>query len=207
MPPITHQEKRLLKELNARGVHVASIWDLVNGPTSVYRGTEEILVRHLSLATDEGLIAGLARALTDKAFSSASPILIQQFQSVQSENVRWAIGNAISITGFKGNEAEVLGLIGNPKFGKAREMLVGKAHLIFDPSIERLLIGLLYDPDLDYLAADALSKCGSQTALQALRSMDLTKCSFRTRKGVPKAIQRLLKKLGASKQMVKASHV
>ncbi len=170
---------------------VSSVWDLVNTPDTPYASAAPILIRHLEVATDERLVEGIARALTNKAFRAAMPALIQQFRAVTNDAARWAIGNAIAAVAWKGHENAILELAANPAFGSGRQMLVWRLHRIKDRSVEPLLISLLGDPTVDAFAASALGYCGGRNALDALQSMNFSDRTLHTKKAVPKAIAKI----------------
>lgn len=191
------EERILLAELAASGYPLSSIWDWVNRP--VYApGAVPILVRHLESCPNEGVVEAIARALTDRRYLDAELPLVRTFPRIVSDSVRWAIADAITTVGFRRAEDAVLAYCGDPRFGKSRELLVGALHRVKRPTVEPLLISLLADQGLDYFAADALLRCGGRAALAALEGMDLGDRSPRTRRKVPKVVERLRSRVAAA---------
>ena len=194
---LASEELALLNELAGAGYALRSIWDWVNAP--VYAPDAlPILIRHLERAQDENLIEGIARALSDRRYRKAERALVRKFAEVETSSVRWAIGNAITIVGFRNSAEQILAYCANARFGPSRELLVGELYRIKRPEVEPLLLSLLDDPVLDYFAASALGRCGGHRSLERLEAMDLAGRSPRTRKKVPKVIARLRSKLAAA---------
>lgn len=191
------EERILLAELAAAGYPIGSIWDWVNRPEYAPDAVP-ILVRHLESCPNERVVEGIARALTDRRYRDAEVPLIRAFARIASESVRWAIANAITTVGFRGSEDAVLAYCADPRYGKSRELLVSALHRVKRPIVEPLLISLLSEHDLDYFAADALMRCGGSAALAALEGMDLSGRSVRTRRKVPKVIERLRSRMAAA---------
>ena len=186
-PGFTPAHTALLDDLRAAGYSVASIWDWVNAPVYAPEALP-IMLRHLEQTSDERLIEGIARALTNKRYRAAERPLVRTFARVENELVRWAVANAITIVGFRESVDEILAYCADPRFGMSRELLVGELYRIKRPEVEPLLISLLADERLDYFAASALQRAGSAAALRALRLLDLSGRSVRTRKKVPRVI-------------------
>lgn len=184
------EEQALVAELRQAGHTLDSIWDLVNGP-GVKRSAVPILTRHLLEATDERLVEGIARALTAKGLVAARPALLSRFSRTDNALLGWAMANALAIIGIRGVEAEILTLVSNDRYGRAREPLVAILHLIKDARVEPLLIRLLDDPVLDYSAAVALGHCASGAGLAALERIELARRTPRTRRKVPTVIAKL----------------
>ena len=187
----------LLNDLAEAGYELGSIWDWVNAPVYAPEALP-ILLRHLERATDEKVIEGIARALSDRRYRDAEGALVRKFAEVENAYVRWAIANAITVVGFRNSADEILAYCSNPKFGMSRELLVGELYRIKRPEVEPLLVSLLDDPGLDYFAASALGRCGGRRALEALQALDLPGRSPRTRNKVPRVIERLRSKLAAA---------
>jgi hypothetical protein len=192
------EERALLSELRSAGFKLSSIWDWVNMPSARYAEAEPVLRGHLERSKDERLVEGIARSLTNRAFLESGPALIQRFRDVQSASARWAIGNAIATIGFRGIEDEVVGLVADPRYGTARQMLVLNLYRIRRPEVEKVLISLLGDPTVDGWAASALARCGGKGAIPSLESVDLSKSSPRGKSAIPKAAAKLRARHGAT---------
>lgn len=190
-------EEALLEELQAEGHRLASIWDWANDGAD-RRAAMPVLLRHLAGSVDEKVVEGIARALTDRRYAEALPVLIARFPAIEDEFVRWAVASAIATIGFERHEAEILAFASETRFGWSREPLVGELHRIGGPDVERLLIALLDDPVLDYPAMEALSRHGGADALAALLRLDPAARSPRMRRAYPRALERLRKRRSRS---------
>jgi hypothetical protein len=195
---MTFEERSLVAELRRSGHHVDSIWDWANTPGAPYRAAEPILVRYLDRSTDERLVEGLARRLSMRCFHGARAALARKFRAVDDESVRWAIGNALSVVGFDGIESEVIRMARDRRYGRGRQMLVGNLYRIKQPIVERVLIGLLDDPDVDAFAATSLGYHPSKKVLKALRSLSLDGRSPVAKRSIKKSIARVEKQLAAA---------
>jgi hypothetical protein len=112
------EEDKLVRDLRAAGFRLSSIWDWVNSSDVSYVDAEPILLRHLASATDERLVEGIARSLTDKVFRQSLRPLIAKFPQVNNDSVRWAIADAICVIGFKKSDwQDILKLAADPKNG------------------------------------------------------------------------------------------
>ena len=192
--PSKPEERALVLELREAGYQLDSIWDWVNKPSSLE--AEEILARHLEKAKDETFVEGIARALSDPRFRTVTELLIKKFCEVESDTVRWAIGDSISRKRFtKDLWNDLLRIAADKSFGIGRQWIVARLHRIKRPGAEDLLLQLLEDEDVDAFAAGALRYCGGRQALEKLRSLDLTDRSPLMKRETAKAIKKLEAKL------------
>jgi hypothetical protein len=77
-------EAPLRVALSAAGVHVESVWDLVNSPND-YDHALPILIAHLNREYPERIREGIARALAVPNSSTFFESLIRAFQAEQSK--------------------------------------------------------------------------------------------------------------------------
>ncbi len=192
--PSKPEERALVLELREAGYQLDSIWDWVNKPFPLE--AEDILGRHLEKAKDEAFVEGIARALTDSRFRTVTELLIKKFREVESDSVRWAIGDSISRRRFTKNLWEdLLRIAADKRFGTGRQWIVARLHRIKLPETEDLLLQLLEDEDVDAFAAGALRYCGGPQALERLHAVDLTDRTPLMKRETAKAIKKLEAKL------------
>jgi len=86
-------------------------------------------------------------------------------------SLAWAIGNAISIVGYKGFEDDILDLCVNKEYGNARQMIVEGLGRIGRSKDETALISLLGDDSVKLHAIRALRKMKSRSALPSLSGL------------------------------------
>ena len=197
MTDILPEHAALLADLHSAGFAPNSVDDWVNGATPA--AAEEILLRHLSSATEPATVEGIVRALTQRGFKAAVPILVRKFGEVPEDHVRWAIANAVAYHGFRRADwPQLLEYAEDPRFGPGRQNLVAVLHRIKRPEVEGLLIRLIQDPDVDAFAVMALGRCGGNRARQALQSLALADRTPLMRREVPKAMKRIEARIGAA---------
>lgn len=197
MTDILPEHAALLADLHTAGFAPNSVYDWVNGSTPP--AAEEILLAHLANATEPATVEGIVRALTQRGFKSAVPILVRKFGDVPEEHVRWAIANAIAYHGFRRTDwPQILKYAEDPRFGTGRQNLVAVLHRIKGPEVEALLIRLIQDPDVDAFAVMALGRCGGNRAREALQSLTLADRTPLMQREVPKAIKRIEARMGAA---------
>ena len=98
-------EYELICELNSRGFHVKSVWDLVNNApheflernfVGSYEDAYPILVKHLTISHHQRIREGIIRALTEKnAKRIAFAPLLEQLNLEPLKCNRWVIANAL----------------------------------------------------------------------------------------------------------------
>ena len=133
------EQKELLTELGNIGIHVKSVWDLVNTEKD-YRDAVPTLVRHLRLPYSTTVKEGIVRALTvDYAGSKALRELIQEFQTQNDDSetsLKWVLGNAIA-TVAKPRHADILiSLATDPSHGKARDMIISALPRVISDKVQ-----------------------------------------------------------------------
>ena len=188
------EHERLISDLRQNGFVVEDIWDWVNGVTPV--AAESILISHLERVTSDKLAEGIARTLTQKNFKNVLPALLRSFERTSSYGTGWVIGNAIALQPWPKNLWEkILSLAADPKFRRARQLLVWRLHRIKLPAVEPTLIKLVEDRDVDAFALIALRYCGSIETWKALGRIDPTGRSVLFKRELKKIAKRLEERL------------
>jgi hypothetical protein len=104
---IALDERDLVREVQAQGYDVASVWDLVNNAprpvlerrfTGPYPRAYPILVRHLAVAHHERVREGVIRALTVRDGGDlVETALLVELRREQSSSLRWVLANALRV--------------------------------------------------------------------------------------------------------------
>ncbi len=98
-------QETLVRELNAVGCIVESVYDLVNNRAvehlenkflGSYEQAYPILVKHLDLPHHSRIREGIIRALTEKsARSIAKDKLLEHFYKEEDRSMKWVLANAL----------------------------------------------------------------------------------------------------------------
>jgi hypothetical protein len=104
----------------------------------------------------------LVRALSvPAARPAAAPVLIEEFRRTPDPSglgLGWVIGNALSVVADDSVFDELVALVDDRRYGKARQMIVVGLARSKDPRVVPLLAGLLGDEDVVAQAVMALGK-------------------------------------------------
>lgn len=158
----------LLEDLRHAGVPVSDVWDLVNSQVQ-YRAALPVLIDWLQsvdarVPADERpkVREGLVRALSvPAARPAAAPVMIEEFRRALDPSglgFRWVVGNALSVVADDSVFDEIMTLAQDPRYGKARQMVVLGLARSKDPRAVTLLVSLLDDEDVVAHAVMALGK-------------------------------------------------
>lgn len=145
-------ERSLVTDLAGVGVIVDSVWDLVNS-TKPYPMAIRVLLDHLRQSHQIRTREGIARALTvPESRGVAFEELYGHFVALTEEEapeLAWLLAAALSESVASESEARALiGLLQNPGYGKAREMLMPVLVHIPDEEKNDILDSLSDDPCL-----------------------------------------------------------
>lgn len=166
-----HAEAPVLADLARAGFGVSSLQELRSGRYS-YREAIPVLLRWLPAVQNRAIKEEIVRTLTVKwARSVAAPALIDEFMHpshADDANLRWVIGNALSEVASDSVYEEIVALIEDPGYGRAREMLALALARMHDPRAEQVLFGLLDDPEVAPLALQALRKRKARLPVERL---------------------------------------
>ncbi len=167
----------LLAELAGVGFPVASLTELRTSGVR-YRAAVPVLLRWLPMVFDRQVKEDLVRALSVPwARPVAARPLIDEFERVDERvdpagtGLRWAIGNALSIVADDSVFDDLVRLVKDPTFGKARQMVVVGLGRSKRPEVVSVLIDLLDVEDVSGHAVKALAKLGVEEARPALERM------------------------------------
>lgn len=152
--------KPVLADLSLAGLDVDWIEDLYNKRLD-YQRAIPILLHWLPRVENPAVKEAIVRALSVPwARRTEAPVLlVEEFRRAKSDlGLNWAIGNALSVVADDNVLSDIVGLIRDKTYGKAREMLVVALGNMRSPDVKYILIELLDDKDLAGYAIMALGK-------------------------------------------------
>jgi hypothetical protein len=137
-----------------------------------YKAAIPILLKWLPLMDNKNVKEDIVRSLTVKwAKPIAAAPLIRELQNILKESdtgLAWAIGNALSIVADDCVFEEIVELVQNTQYGKAREMLAVSLGNMKNPHAEDILLDLLNDEEVAGHAIMALGRLKSKEARPAI---------------------------------------
>lgn len=161
------EQKPLLRDLKEVGIQIETVWDLVNSSAS-YAPAIPVLIDHLSRPYSDGIRQGIARALTVKeAKGIAAKVLIEEFSKSpdkKSFGAKWAMGNALTVTGDEESVEDIIVLALDKKHGAARSELPLALAKFPSERVKMVLTSLLNDKDIASIAKKALEKVEKKLA-------------------------------------------
>jgi hypothetical protein len=113
----------LVQELRAAGVHVSSVWDLVN-TKDAYPQLLPILVHHLQFAYPDAIREGIARALAVPEAKFAWPLLLGLYR--RETEKRTKSGLAVALANIADDQVieELIALAKDSQHGVTRVLLL-----------------------------------------------------------------------------------
>ena len=162
--------KPVLADLLQAGLDVDWIEDLYNKRLD-YKRVIPVLLHWLPRVDNPAIKEAIVRALSVPwaKHTEASKLLVEEFRRSKSDfGLNWAIGNALSVVADDEVLDDIVNLIGDKTYGKAREMLVVALANMKTLEVNHLLIELLNDEDLAGYAIMALGKLKSKEARPAI---------------------------------------
>jgi HEAT repeat protein len=131
-----------------------------------------ILLRSLPKIRDSRVRESIARSLTDEPGAreqGAGRVLVVEFaRSSDNSSTRWAIGNALATLADESVADDLILLLRDRSFGKAREMLCEALKRTGDARAPAVLIEVIDDDDVAGHAVSVLRSFGPKTALVLL---------------------------------------
>ncbi|MEW6505941.1 MAG: hypothetical protein AB1457_18470 [Chloroflexota bacterium] len=165
-------------ELSKAGLRVNSVYDLVNTKRKLGESVIETLVRILPVVIHPSVKEGVVRALTTReARNQVEDVLLKEFLAIQSDdngkqNLKWVIGNALSVVAGKDHCRQLLDIARDAGHGKSREMIVlGLGRMKGCHEANSVLIELLKDKNVAGHAAKAVCALNCTDALPELNRL------------------------------------
>lgn len=133
----------------------------------------------------------LARCLTEKGNKQAVPFLLSIFKDYNGEKMDlWAVGNALYIIDDKTSYPKIIEICKDPKYGTARQMLMGTLAKTKSPEAYKVLIDCLDDKTVRGHAIEGLGRFGCVKEIPILESLNVKRGKYEY-----KARETALKKL------------
>lgn len=191
-------EEKLVAELSAIGIHVNSVWDLVNGPNN-YKEALPILMKYLQEAEESWFKEGVVRAMAVKDFSVATPILIKEFYKAKDESYKWAIGSTLGTIAPKNSINQLIDIMGDFRHGRARQMITEALGRFGDKKSIPVLLKSLEDENVAGHAIKALGKLGDdETVVEEIKPFKKHKMKW-IRNAATRAIKEIQKRMNKKK--------
>ncbi len=187
------EDARIVAALREAGIEASSVYDLVNQPSAT---AVPVLLRFLSQELEPKIKEGVVRALSIKpANKVAIRLMIREFKRPNiSDYLRWAIGNAIEVLVTEEVVDELLELVRETRYGRARQMVVlgiGKLRATRDnPVAVDVLTRLLEEDDVRGHAIAALGKLRAGKAREKIKEF-LTYPNAWIRREAKRALERI----------------
>lgn len=166
----------VLKDLAAEGFRVSTIGELRQSKLE-YRSAVAILLQWLPQISDLQVKEDIVRTLSVPwARPEAAQTLIEEFKRADdatAPGLRWVIANGLAIVADDSVFDELVQLVEDRGYGKAREMLALALSNVRNPQAIGVLMGLLDDEQMVGHAVMALGKLNAAEAQSRLR--DLTR--------------------------------
>lgn len=133
-----------------------------------------LLIKWLPSVTHPWVRMTIVRRLSIPAASGyVGEVLIDEFNKITDPNdsLKWAIGNALSITSTARNLAGLLKIAKAKRNGRSRQMIVMGLSQFDTSGVRKLLLRLAGDEDVKSHAVAALGSLRAKEALPLLRRM------------------------------------
>lgn len=160
----------VLTDLARAGFSLEWVSDLYSNKLN-YKDAIPVLIKWLPQIENLDVKEDIVRALSVQwAKHTAAPkLLVEEFRKCGAyPGLLWAIGNALSVVAEDDVLNDIVGLIRDKAYGKAREMLVVALGNMKSPDVKYTLIKLLDDEELAGYAIMALGKLKCKEARPAI---------------------------------------
>jgi hypothetical protein len=165
-------ESPLVDALANIGVHVRSVWDLVN-TTRPYPKAVPTLLDHLQRPYPAGVTEGIARALAVPEARAAWGDLLRLFETdpdTTTSGVKWALGCALAAASTDDVVEDLVRLVEDRRHGGNRIALVRSLAKSDNPRARRALVEAAADPELAAEVQNALKYLRRRTVRERRKS-------------------------------------
>ena len=167
----TRAVEPILKDLGAVGFSVNAVGELRHGRRN-YRAAIPTLLRWLPQVSERHVKEDIIRTLSVPwAKPAAAPVLIDEFRKAEDEGLRWALANGLEVVADDTAFDQLVPLVRDKKYGKAREMLAVALGNMKDPRAVTVLIDLLGDAEIVGHAVMGLGKLRAPAAREGLEAL------------------------------------
>jgi hypothetical protein len=164
----------LLAALEAAGVDTVDFGQFSDFTTFDFARATPILIDWLPRVDDPRLKEVMARSLTGQrgAQGAGAQRLIAEFRRpdyAEHEALRWAIANALATLAGPADADDIIDLLRDRRYGKARQMLCDALARTRDPRRDDVLVALIADDDVAGHAILALRRISRRGFAQPAR--------------------------------------
>lgn len=190
----------VVADLAEAGFDVKWVSDLYHQNNS-YKKAVPVLLKWLPRIDNLDVKEDIVRALSVPwAKPIAASALIAEFIKLKNESnmdLKWVIGNALSIVADDSVFTEIVDLVSDRQHGKSREMLAVSLGNMKDPRAQDVLIGLLDD---EVVAGHAIMALGKLKSIKAYPKIEgfLDHPKAWVRKEAKRALEKIAKAKGAN---------
>jgi hypothetical protein len=152
----------VVADLIAAGFYVHSIGDLYNQRVD-YRRAIPILVKWLPRIDNPDVKETIIRALSVKwTPSEVARVMVDEYRKGVPGDTpwRWAIGNALTVLATDAVFDDIVEIVRDRRYGRARERAVESLGNMKDQRAADVLVELVDDPEVSLPAVRALGKLG-----------------------------------------------
>lgn len=162
----------VLADLASKGVWVTTLNELRTREASDYVTAMPILLRWLPHVSDSGAKEEIIRTLSlPNASPDAARPLVEEFITAKTDGLRWSAANGLAVVADDSVLNDIVRLVGDNRYGKAREMLAVALGNMRSPRAVDVLIDLIDDAHMAAHAAMALGKLRASTGRDPLRAL------------------------------------
>jgi hypothetical protein len=143
-------EEPIVRDLRAKGIAVASVWDLVASDKD-YSGAIPVLLLHLSKDYPDRVREGIARALAVPSAKIGWEVLVSEFEKdpdLEGHGAKAGIALALAASADEGVLPEVIRLLADRRHGASRGLLLLALKRLKPTNLSQLIDVLKDDPDL-----------------------------------------------------------
>lgn len=161
-------EQIIAHELKSIGLHINSIFDLVNSELSDTKAIPLLIEllqskRIVQFRTIEGIIRALA-VIEAKGLANKTLLELYINSNEEKETYRWAIGNTLNVIITDDDIEDIVKIVSNKENGVSRQMFVLALGKFKIDIVEKTLLSLLEDDQVQLHAIYALGKMKSKKA-------------------------------------------
>jgi hypothetical protein len=151
-------EAPLVEQLNAAGLEVTSVWDLVNSPSGRRIRSLPILLDHLQRPYPGRVREGIARALAGPQSRFAWDILTRLYRDETDGDAKSGLAVAVSLSADETVIEDLIELVRDKTNGPTRVSFLESLEHLDDARAKSLLLELETDPELEKEIHDILRR-------------------------------------------------
>jgi hypothetical protein len=150
-------EAPLVRDINATGYTVSSVWDLVN-TANPYPEALPVLLSHLQRSYPVPIRDGIARALAVKDAKPGWSILLRKFRDEHELRAKDGLAAALSVIADDEHIDDLLALVRDRQYGSSRAYFLEKIAKSRDPRAQAVFSECANDPELVQFYNDIMAR-------------------------------------------------